>query len=575
ASEPDIVNPIFFSWDERGRLFVAETIDYPNEVKDGSGNDRIKILEDTDGDGRCDKVTIFADGLNIPTSLTHWNGGIIVAQAPDFLFLKDTDGDDKADFRKVMFSGWGVNDTHAGPSNLRYGIDNWIYGAIGYSRFKGELGGKYHDFGSGIFRMQPDGSDIEFLHQFNNNTWGLGLNAAGEVFGSTANNNPAFFGGVPLTAYTTEVKGTSAKMIADSKAISPITPNIRQVDAWNAYTAGAGYALATSDNFPESWRDNSAFISAPTGHLLGRFEHSREGAGYKATNRHNLIASADEWFSPVAAEVGPDGNLWIADWYNFIIQHNPVPTVERAGFASENGKGNAHVNPLRDEQHGRIYRLVWEGGSKAEIESLEGASQEDLVAAFHDPNLFWRNTAQRLLLQHDEVDASIRKELKALVAEGGRASVHALWTLHGKGWLDRETHQAALLSGDSALQRNAIRAIEPTAEGMQLFFDTAIVQAEDLLVRLAAFNKLATFPDRDRVERAAKQLIKVEENFSDEWLQLSLEAGGAGKVIFGNPKPVGPNLLPNPSFEKRSNRGVPGNWWSTIYQGEAEIATDP
>ncbi|MEM9017794.1 MAG: sulfatase-like hydrolase/transferase, partial [Verrucomicrobiota bacterium] len=102
AAEPDLVNPIFLSWDERGRLWVGETIDYPNEVRPEGGNDTIKILEDTDGDGRCDSVTIFADGLNIPTSLVHWDGGVIVAQAPDFLFLKDTDGDGHADVRETI-----------------------------------------------------------------------------------------------------------------------------------------------------------------------------------------------------------------------------------------------------------------------------------------------------------------------------------------------------------------------------------------------------------------------------------------------------------------------------------------
>ena len=140
AAEPQIVNPIYLQWDERGRLWVAESVDYPNEIKEGrKGNDRIKILEDTNGDGKCDSVKIFADGLNIPTSFTFARGGIIVAHAPEFLFFKDTDGDDKADVREVLFTGIGAGDTHAGPSNLRYGFDNWIYGTVGYSAFNGQV----------------------------------------------------------------------------------------------------------------------------------------------------------------------------------------------------------------------------------------------------------------------------------------------------------------------------------------------------------------------------------------------------------------------------------------------------
>ena len=111
------------TWDHLGRLYVAETVDYPNEMQPkGKGRDRISIVEDTDGDGKADKVSLFADNLSIPTSLCYVNGGLIVAQAPDMLFLKDTDGDGKADERKVLFTGFGTYDTHAGPSNLRYGL---------------------------------------------------------------------------------------------------------------------------------------------------------------------------------------------------------------------------------------------------------------------------------------------------------------------------------------------------------------------------------------------------------------------------------------------------------------------
>ena len=133
--------PICMNWDERGRLWVAVTLDYPNERKpQGQGRDRIIILEDTDGDGRADKVTVFADKLSIPTSMVFADGGVIVHQAPHTLFLKSSKGDDKADIRNVLFTGWGTRDTHAGPSNLRYGLDNWYYGIVGYSGFSGTVG---------------------------------------------------------------------------------------------------------------------------------------------------------------------------------------------------------------------------------------------------------------------------------------------------------------------------------------------------------------------------------------------------------------------------------------------------
>ena len=518
AAEPQIVNPIGLAWDERGRLWAAETVDYPNEIKaERKGADKIKILEDTNGDGRCDKVTVFADGLNIPTSLTFGNGGVYVHHAAETLFLKDTNGDDKADVRELVLKGWGTGDTHAGPSNLRYGLDNQIWGTVGYSGFSNNG----QRFGMGVYRFTKSGSYLEFLHQFNNNTWGMGFNPAGDVFGSTANNNPSFFGGIPATILPGG-KGLSAKMIASSPTFHPITPNIRQVDVFGGYTAAAGHAFANSDNFPESWRGKRAFVAGPTGNLLGMFDTSRDGAGYKSKNVFQLVASADEWFSPVAAEVGPDGNLWISDWYNFIIQHNPTPNAGRGGYDARNGKGNAHINPNRDRQHGRIYRLVWDEAPKSKTKSLGGASTDELVAALSDPNQFWRLTAQRLLVD-GEKDEAIPK-LKALVANRGVGSIHALWSLDGLGALDSETHRGALLSTDPVLRRNAIRALPHTKAGVALMFQSGVINDSDLTTRLAAFVALAKFPSSDPVKNAVSSLGNNEVNQKDVWLSAALAA---------------------------------------------------
>ena len=142
TAEPDIIKPRWSGWDERGRLWISETIDYPNELQlEGEGRDRLKICEDTDGDGRADKFTIFADKLSIPTSFVFANGGVIVIHSGKTEFFKDTNGDDKADESKVLFSGWGMGDTHVTASNLRYGFDGWIWGTVGYSGFRGTVGG--------------------------------------------------------------------------------------------------------------------------------------------------------------------------------------------------------------------------------------------------------------------------------------------------------------------------------------------------------------------------------------------------------------------------------------------------
>ena len=199
AAEPMVVNPIYMNWDERGRLWVIETVDYPNEIKkDDIGDDRIKILEDTDGDGKADKSTIFAEGLNIPTSFVFSNGGVIVSQSPSHLFLKDTTGDDKADIKQEILPGWGKNDTHAQSSNLRYGLDNKIWGVVGYSGYyNGKKGKDSVRIQMEFTNMIPNTRKLEYLSNTSNNTWGLGFSEEFDVFISTANNTHTAFFGMP------------------------------------------------------------------------------------------------------------------------------------------------------------------------------------------------------------------------------------------------------------------------------------------------------------------------------------------------------------------------------------------
>src|SRR5690606_25464228 len=157
AHEPNVMHPVALTWDEKGRLYVLITKDYPNERKDTGGEDYILICEDTDGDGKADSFKRFAEGLSIPTGMVFANGGLIVAQAPHMLFLKDNDGDDVADEKRILFSGFGTFDTHAGPSSLAYGFDNWIYACVGYSGFKGKFGDADSlNFGQALFRFKPD-----------------------------------------------------------------------------------------------------------------------------------------------------------------------------------------------------------------------------------------------------------------------------------------------------------------------------------------------------------------------------------------------------------------------------------
>ncbi len=557
AAEPDIAKPIFMAWDERGRLWVAETRDYPHDVKpDGLGNDSIKICEDTDGDGRADKFTVFADRLNIPTGFVFTQGGIVVAQSPRFLFLRDADGDDRADERREIMTGWGINDTHAQANNLHYGHDNWLYGAVGYSGFNGTVGGKEMRFAQGTYRFKADGSALEFLHQFTNNTWAHSANEWGDQFGGTANNAPLFFGGLPATVVPRGTRAMTAKRINTEDKTHTITPNFRQVDVMGGYTAAAGSAFIHSPQLPARLQ-GKVMICEPTMKNIALFDVQRDGAGYTANDGFNLVASSDEWMSPVFAEVGPDGAVWFADWQNYIIQHNPTPNVGRGGYDAKTGVGGAHENPLRDHERGRIYRVVWDQAKPAAIKSLKGATTAQLAAALGDGNPFWRLTAQRLLVEGKRTDAA--PALKSLVtAPAPHAALHALWTLHGLGLLDEATHRTGLTHADAAVRRNATRALGRDAAAIALFFASAVISDADPLTRLAAFAKLGEFPTTPQIKTVVTALLRNPANQQDEWLREATRV--VGRIHGAGLYREGPNLLPNIGFESLGEDRLPVGW---------------
>lgn len=556
AAEPQIDKPLCMNWDERGRLWIAETIDYPNELKpEGLGRDRIKICEDTDGDGRADKFTIFAEKLSIPTSLTFSQGGLIVHQAPQTLFLKDNDGDDKADERRVLFEGWRTHDTHAGPSNLRYGLDNWIWGMVGYSGFSGKVGSEALKFSQGFYRFKPDGSTLEFLRSTSNNSWGVGISEEGLVFGSTANRNPSMYLAIP-NRYYEAVRGWSSsvlEMIADTHMFKAVTDRVRQVDHHGGYTAGAGHALYTARDYPEFYWNRTAFVAEPTGHLVGTFVLNREGSDFHSTNPVNLFASDDEWTAPTMAEVGPDGQVWVIDWYNYIVQHNPTP----AGFKT--GQGGAYETDLRDKTHGRIYRIVNQAAKLGPQTSLAQATPQQLVDTLKNSNMFWRLHAQRLLVERGERD--VLPALYALVNNAdvdaiglNPAAIHALWTLHGLKVLDgshpkaAEIATAALGHKSAGVRMNALKVLPRNQASLEAILTKRVLDDPDALVRLNALLALSEMPESAGAGQAAAALLLKPENSSDRWIPDAITAAAAHNALeflkaVGKTKSVQPRLL--------------------------------
>jgi putative membrane-bound dehydrogenase-like protein len=529
--------PICMNWDERGRLWVVITADYPNNRQPaGKGHDRIIVLEDTKGTGRADKVTVFADQLSIPTSLIFHKGGVIVHQAPQTLYLKDTDGDGKADVRKVLFTGWHTNDTHAGPSNLRYGLDNWLYGIVGYAGFDGDVGGEHHSFRQGFYRFKPDGSKMQFLRNTTNNSWGVGFSEEGLLFGSTANGCPSVYLPIP-NRYYESVRGWSSTVlqsIAESNRFYPITDKVRQVDYHGGFTAGAGHALYTARAYPQMYWNRTAFVAEPTGHLVATFTLQKEGSDFRSRNSWNLLASDDEWCAPIMAEVGPDGNMWVIDWYNYIVQHNPTP----AGFKT--GKGAAYETNLRDKTHGRIYRLVCKKGTPSKAASLADASPADLVAALKHDNMLWRNHAQRLLVERGKTD--VVPDLIKLVEDNSAdaiglnvGAIHALWTLHGLGAMTDAKAVAAATGAlkhlSAGVRRNALGVLPHKADSVGAILDSGLLNDEDPQVRLAALLALAEMPANSRAGIALAGRLYNKDDMTDRWIPHAMASAAAAHAL--------------------------------------------
>ena len=440
---------------------------------------------------------------------------MIVLQAPDTLFLKDTDGDGKADVRKVLFTGWGIGDTHAGPSNLRWGLDNWVWGIVGYSAFRGTVGGETIRFGQGLYRFKPDGSKLEFLRSTSNNSWGVGFSEDGLVFGSTANGCPSVYLPIP-NRYYEAVRGWSPAQAREASrrrtGSFPITDKVRQVDYHGGFTAGAGHALYTARTYPPHYWNQTAFVAEPTGHLVATFTLDRKGSDVVDYYGWNLLASDDEWTAPINAEVGPDGNVWVIDWYNYIVQHNPTPH----GFKT--GRGNAYETPLRDKTHGRIYRIVYKDAAaddtaRRSTRPIAGPGRAlfgtTISSGGCTPSGCWSSGARPTSCPSssswlgDPLGRCDRPERRRRSTPCGRCTAWGRWTRHR---LRRPPRRSSLrLAHPSAgVRRNAVQVLPRDARSASAVLTAGLLRDPDAQVRLAALLGLA---DQPASEEVAAELV--------------------------------------------------------------------
>jgi len=381
ASEPLINKVMNVDWDEKGRLWVCETPEYPNgrrelnvekwkdsgswtKTYDRDPTDRISILTDTNGDGIMDKKHVFADKLELVTSFCFYKNGVIACAAPDIWFLEDTNGDDVADKRTKLYTGLGTGDTHAVINNLRWGLDGWVYATHGYSAGRVTSPDGKTDFGtdgSGVVRFKPDGSAFEQYASRGGNTWGLDITSDGQVFFTQPTSGTVLFH-VVLPEYVLakgKIPGTTSYkgMITGQKTFPLMSwpeQAYVQIDFVGSFTAAAGCAIYEGGAWPEKW-NYSYFTTEPTLNIVHHEFVEKDGVSYKShkeagREETEFIRSKDLWFRPIENRVGPDGALYVVDFYNQAVIHNDTR-------GPIHGPANAAVRPDRDHYFGRIWKV--------------------------------------------------------------------------------------------------------------------------------------------------------------------------------------------------------------------------
>ena len=371
VAEPMIVNPVAMTFDDAGRIWITESLEYPR-LSAGKGRDRIKVLEDTDHDGRTDKVTVFAEGLNIPSGIAIGHGGVWVVNSPDLLFLKDTDGDGKADTQEVIVTGFGRDDTHELPNSLTWGPDGWLYGWNGvFNRSKIKYRGKTHDFTAAIFRIHPKTRDFELFCEGTSNPWGIAVNGDGELFASACV--------IDHLWHLTE----SGYCHRQGGPYPPFTWKLESiVDHAHQKRAYCGITFFDGANFPSAYR-RKLMMGNIHGNAINLDTVAKNGSTYSSKSQDDFLKANDAWFMPVVQKTGPDGALYIVDWY------------DRYHCYQDANRDPAGIDRLK----GRIYRVRYEKNKLLPVEDLAKKSGPELVAMLGHDNIYHRETARRILVE--------------------------------------------------------------------------------------------------------------------------------------------------------------------------------
>lgn len=478
ASERDsVINPIDLTFDDAGRLWTQTARMYPlDPISDiqweellklmddenaqrnhpnfkrvsklykgeTKGTDKVIVLSDIYGKGTA-KPTVWADGLTIPMSILPYRNGAYIAQGSELFFMDDTDHDGKADKRVPLFTGFGFTDTHTMAHVLVRAPGDWIHfshGALNKGRVKSLVSGDSLkiDF-SKIARFSPDGRKMDLVSLGLNNIWGFQLRGNGQWYGSEANDMG--YSVVPMEP------GTAFPGIGNEKLrqYQPFMPALHSFRVGGTGISGTAFADDASGSFPEAFRD-VAFLANPITNTINAVKIVRNADGtVSATHLPDLLTSDDDWFRPVNIEFGPDGCLYIADWYNKIVSHNELPTT----------------HPDRDKTHGRIWRIRHVSQQPRDIPDFYKMPASALPEHLRSPSLWakraaWHQIADR---PREETNALI-PAIIAIAADRTADEVtriHALWCLESLQLFDAALVGNLLAESSGDIRREAVRSI--------------------------------------------------------------------------------------------------------------------
>jgi putative membrane-bound dehydrogenase-like protein len=452
AAEPDIINPTAFTFDDQGRIWVTESVEYPRESA-GPGQDKVIVCESTKHDGHFDKFTTFKDGLNIPAGIAIGNGGVYVTNSPDILFLQDTTGSGKADKETTILTGFGRADRHELPNSLTWGPDGWLYGMNGvFNSSRVEHDGKTDDFTCAIWRWNPRIHHFELFCHGTSNPWGLDYNRQGDWFVSCCVIDHLFH--MTQSGYYERQGGPYPPQ---THWLPSITTQKHQMAAYS------GLCIYDADQFPTEYR-GLLFMGNLHGSAINCDSLTRNGATYVQHDAPDFLQANDVWFMPVSEKIGPDGCLYFIDWY------------DRYHCYQDAGRDPQGV----DRSRGRIYRISYGDPPKVPAFDLQRMSTAELIKLLSHPNVWWRRQAQRVL--NEKFDESMVPPLQKMALDTSDptpAHMHAMWLLVGRHQLDPEFQKRVLDSADEPTRNWGVRSVGEMQSAMPEVFQKLVALTRD------------------------------------------------------------------------------------------------